>query len=204
MYRSLTEKARELRPHSSVVTPPVREPVSVAEMRAHCRIDHTDEDETLAAYIVAARSWAELYCRRSFMTQTRAVSRQRWAEQMDLPGGPVTSVASITYVDPDGTTQTLASSSYSLVADGTMAYVVASNVLWPSTTEIGTPIRIEYVAGYGINSADVPATIRHAIKMLVAQMYEFREPIVTGTIVAALPMAIEALLYPYRVLGGYE
>lgn len=184
---------------------PTIEPVSVAEMRMHCRIDHTDEDEYLAALIVAARMWCEDYCRRSFITRTIELKRPKFDESMDLPRGPVQSVTSVQYQDQDGATQTLSTDTWQYVGDPVMARVVVrSGKAWPVTNVEEHPVAITYVTGYGDASADVPMTIRQAIKMMVAQLYEYREPIVTGTSIAHVPMAVESLLSPYRVLGGYS
>jgi hypothetical protein len=38
--------------------------------------------------------------------------------------------------------------------------------------------------------------------MTAANLFEFREPIVVGTIITKVPFAVESLLGPYRVLGG--
>lgn len=187
-----------------VAAEPTREPVSIAEARQHCRIDHTDEDDYIAGLIVAARSWCEDYCRRSFMTRTIEMKRPRFRSPMDLPRGPVQSVSSVQYQDSDDATQTLSADVYELAADPVMARVVLrSSQSWPTTADVEHPVTITYVSGYGDLSADVPATIRQAIKMMVGQLYEYREPIVTGTSIAHVPMAVESLLAPYRVLGGY-
>lgn len=71
----------------------------------------------------------------------------------------------------------------------------------------GSPLRIRYWAGYGkrdeadpgkwVNTA--PAPIKVAIMMLVAQWYNTRENVITGTITSAMPFAVDALLQPFRV-----
>jgi len=206
----------------NVTTPPAIEPVSIADMRAHCRIDHTDEDDLLAAYVAAARSWCEEYCRRSFITQTITLRREaftptpaddscgcvgdwRAVTRIRLPRGPIQSVTGITYVDTAGDTQTLATTVYEMVDDPEMAFISLRNgQAWPSINCEAAPVSMVYVAGYGDMASNVPAPIRHAIKMMSGQFFEFREPIISGTVVAKIPMAVEALLGPYRVLGGFE
>lgn len=71
----------------------------------------------------------------------------------------------------------------------------------------GSPLRIRYWAGYGtrdetdpdkwVNTA--PPPIKVAIMMLVAQWYNTRENVITGTITSAMPFAVDALLHPFRV-----
>ena len=35
------------------------EPVTIDEVKEHCRIDHDEEDELISRYITAAREWVE-------------------------------------------------------------------------------------------------------------------------------------------------
>jgi uncharacterized phiE125 gp8 family phage protein len=53
-----------------VITPPAREPVTLAEAREHCRISWTDEDGRLQDMIVQARQWLEPRVGRALITQT--------------------------------------------------------------------------------------------------------------------------------------
>ena len=57
------------------------------------------------------------------------------------------------------------------------------------------PIRITASCG-----GRAEANIEHAIRMLVAHWYENRRAVVTGTITAQIPMAVESLLNPLRVI----
>lgn len=54
-----------------VTTPPASEPVSLAEMKLHCRVEafNTDDDGELTDIIVAAREQAEMFTRRAFISQ---------------------------------------------------------------------------------------------------------------------------------------
>ena len=44
------------------------------------------------------------------------------------------------------------------------------------------------------------ANVKHAIRMLVAHWYENRRAVVTGTITAIIPMAVESLLNTERII----
>jgi len=94
-----------------VVTPPADEPVSLADVRAHLRIDDDDtsQDALLNLLISSARRYAELYTGRSFMTQTiRAIADR-------FPGGILPPQAS-PFMLPNG-------SPVGLFADTSSAYV---------------------------------------------------------------------------------
>jgi len=76
------------------------------------------------------------------------------------------------------------------------AEVAASNYMGRTLYDKGEAI--PDTDHYGI-SVDNPA-ITMAILMSAAQFYEYREPILTGTIVAELPLAYAHALGPYRIL----
>jgi uncharacterized phiE125 gp8 family phage protein len=46
-----------------IVTPPASEPLTLAEVKEFLRVDHSDDDATLAIFITAARQLCESYTR---------------------------------------------------------------------------------------------------------------------------------------------
>ena len=62
-------------------TPPAGEPLSLAEVKLHLRIDNSDEDLLLTMLISAARLHAENVTRRAFMTQTYDLYLDRFPRQ---------------------------------------------------------------------------------------------------------------------------
>ena len=55
-------------------TSPFDDIITLQELKAHCRIDASDEDTYLEALILAARQYAENYTWRAFQTQTWRVT----------------------------------------------------------------------------------------------------------------------------------
>ena len=49
-----------------------------------------------------------------------------------------------------------------------------------------------------------PAMLRTAILMFAAQLYRYREPVISGTIVADVPYSIEVLVKPYVRLSNND
>ena len=71
---------------------------------------------------------------------------------------------------------------------------------WPATTlRPMNGIMVEFTAGYGDATTDVPVRIRQAIKVLAAHMYENREATNIREL-SEVPFAVHALLGFQRIL----
>ena len=191
-----------------VMTPPAVEPVSLAELKLHCRVDHTEEDTLLSSLITTARMRVEKFLGRTLITTGLAATADTWPLSCDdyfhaiiVPMPPLISVTLITYTDlSSGAATTLASSEYVVDTYSTPGRIVpAYNVVWPSTRTKPNSVIIAYTAGYGTTAASVPDPIRTAIKIDAADLYRNRETNITGTIVAELPGGVQDLLSMYRV-----
>ena len=211
----------KLRPVRTVA--PSTLPITIDDVKAQSRIDAGDEDSLLQFYIEAATGYLDGFTGilgRALITQTW---RQDYPQFCWLPGispyfypywqnlgmrlaiGDVQSVTSVQYYDTANVQQTLATSVYSLVIDDRGAYIALKpNQNWPTTYVRDDAVRVTYVSGYGDEASDVPAAIRLAICMLVAQWYENRENVIlpmTRATIQPLPFAVDALLAPYRAVG---
>lgn len=187
-----------------VSTRPTLEPVTLAEMKAQVRVDINTDDHLILAQITAAREWAERFRNQAFVTQTLKLYLDNWpGGKIVLPRGPVQSVTSVEYTDIDGNMLTYDSSNYIVSTVSQPAEIrLKKNSSWPTDElqEIDA-IVVTYVAGYG-NPALVPYTVKAAIKLLAAHLYENREQYIVGQGVAGvdIPMGIKDLLYPDRVM----
>jgi len=183
-------------------TPPALEPISLAEAKAHLRVDLADDDSYLSALIQAARATIEAWEWRSHITQIwelRLDAFPTGSAPIYCPRPPLQSVTSpIEYIDADGLTQSLLAPSYQVDAKSEPGRIKpAYGLVWPSTRPtIVNAVTVTYIAGYGATAASVPARTRHAIKLLLGLWYEQRVPVVTGTISTVIPDTIEALLMP--------
>lgn len=181
------------------------EPISLDEAKAHLRVDLDEEDELVMACIAASRSYLETVCGRSFVSQTWDYTIDNdWPcvdsePVIELPRAPLVSVTSISYVDSDGATQTLASNQYVVDGSETIGRIYpAYAVIWPTVRTQNRAITVRFVAGYGAAAA-VPEAIKQAVLLLVGHFYAQRQPIVLGQSVAEAPMAVDSLIAPYRV-----
>lgn len=186
----------------SLVTEPTVEPVSMAEAKAHCRIDHDTEDAYVGALIIAARQWVENVCGMALMTQT-------WDGWLDafptdaivIPKYPVASVTSITYHSSDLVTSTaVPTGNYQVDTKRRPPRIARKHgVSWPSATlRESSGVVVRFVAGYTAVDS-VPRDIKHAILLLIGQLYAHREPEVTGSTIARVGFSVDALLAPHRL-----
>lgn len=179
--------------------PPSATPVSVAEAKAQCRVDHSDDDTLIEAMIAAATSeldgWSGALGR-CLVTQTWSQAFDGFGAMLRLPL-PAAEVSGITYVDANGTTQTLAADQYALQRDALGSFVEpAYNVTWPSVRDQSASVTVTFTAGS--SAAEVPAAIKAAILLRVADLYHNREASVEGM---AVNPTIRALLAPFSLTG---
>lgn len=184
------------------VTGPAIEPVTLAEVKAHCRVDGSDEDGLLSALISAAVAhldgWSGILGR-CLISQTWRQTYDRFRPGLRLPM-PALSITAITYGDPSGDTVTLDPARYVLRQDACGSLVTPAPWQdWPDTGSCPEAVTVSFVAGYGPTPGDVPASIRHAMLLLIGSWMQNRESVVIGAISSDLPMAVDMLLASHRI-----
>lgn len=188
-----------------VTTAPATEPLSLAEAKAHLRVDGTDEDTLITNLIEAARDVFEQETGRQVITATYRGSLDRFPVRstIAIPKPPLQSITSITYLDSAGAIQTWAASEYTVstfsgpFALQGMIFPVA-NETYPDTFPLPNAVTVNFVAGYGGASTDVPEGVRAAIKGIVGELFEQREGTIVGTTSGDNP-AITRVLNRFRV-----
>lgn len=185
---------------SILLVPPASEPVSLAELQAHLRVERDLEDALLLAYAQAAREMVEAATGRALLPQTWQLRLDAFAEPIMPPHAPVTAVTAIEYVTASGAL-TLPPADYSVVlpagpAEGRARILPARGRAWPGTDGNPDAVRITYVAGYA-SAAAVPAALRAAILLAVGDLYANREQ-ASDRPITDNP-AFARLIHPYRL-----
>lgn len=174
--------------------------VTLAEAKAHCRVDHDDEDTLITAFVKAATAHFDGYSGvlgRALLTQTWQQDFGGFTDGMRLAVGDLISVSSVTYYDTDNTQQTLSANVYAAHSDGIGPFLALKNgQSWPSVYTRKDAVRVTWTAGYGSAAANVPTPIRQAILLLVGHWYENREAV--GSDMKEVPMAVNSLVLPFR------
>src|SRR5690554_2871959 len=95
-----------------IVTPPVAEPVSLAELRNQCSVSEAEFDAQLSRLASVARNHCEQYCNLRWAACTLAMQSDSFRDLDRLPEAPLVAVQSIEYVDRDGEEQQLEETTY--------------------------------------------------------------------------------------------
>lgn len=180
---------------------PLAEPLTLAEVKLHCRIDNDEEDTLLSDFIATAREYVEIWTERTYAERTFVTRFSRFplaGGEMLLPRCPLSSVTSITYFDASNASQTLSGGDYVVRTDTTPGSVeMADGESWPDTFIRGDAVTVTYKAGYPTVSV-CPKRAKQAMKMLIGHWYENRESITVGVEAKEVPQAVTALLWTLR------
>jgi uncharacterized phiE125 gp8 family phage protein len=198
-YRSLTRQ-----------TPPAVEPVTVAEAKAHLRVDISDDDTYIGTLITAAREWCEQYLDRTLVNTQWVMRFDSFPYEIELPRPPIassgtTTAVSLTYTLGDDSTATLSTTTYRVDRNSTPGVVRQLRAgSWPGNLDDYNAVSVTWWAGYGSAGSSVPTTIRHAILLLVGHWYESRQAAVaTGAVPQDVPYGVKSLLSS-QTWGSYK
>jgi uncharacterized phiE125 gp8 family phage protein len=175
-----------------LLTPPASEPVTLAEAKAHLKLDTSDDDALVTTLITAARARAEWHTGRAFVTQRWCLRLDEWPHHnaVEIPLPPLVSVEEIAVTDASGIRTVLDPAVYRVdIASAPGRVMFADH---PPSLRRRDCVEVSFTAGYGDASA-VPASVKEAILEIVADLHTHRGD--------ADPVGLsgQALLAPYRM-----
>lgn len=186
-----------------LTTAPAEEPISLEEAKSHLGVDYDDDDALIGALIKTARGHLDGslgILGRCLVSQSWTLFLDGWPRttEIHLPLAPVSEVTAIRYRDHQGQLQVVPPSVYCLAGKTRRPSVLLLPThSWPTPQHKPESVEVEYVSGFGA-AGDVPQELKHAMLLHIGTLYERRETVITGTIVAELPHAYDALVAPYR------
>ena len=137
-----------------LITAPTRTPVSLAEVKAHLRLEtaFTADDDYITALIDTAINHVEYFCNRKLLTQTWESVFENWeeVEERFITGGQLQGIIQITWLDEDGLESTLDTAEYIVIGIGTdegkIEFIDGADL----STDLYqvNPIRVKYTCGY--------------------------------------------------------
>lgn len=163
-------------------------PITVAEMKMQLNIgnDETAFDDYLTELIVVVTEILEHDTQLKLTQETWKYTLPTFLSYSEIviPLSPISSVTHVKYYDTGNTLQTLDSAYYTL--DGATGGLPRGNSRiylnepydWPSTYDREDAVQITFVAGYSSLASGVPASLKHALKLLCTFLFEHRgEPV---------------------------
>ncbi|MEE1654876.1 head-tail connector protein [Microvirga sp. CF3062] len=179
------------------VSGPAVEPIALAEMKAYLRVDEDDaaQDDLISGLIKAARLTIEAASRRILIEQHWRVVLDRWPRDgvVLLPLAPLIAVDAVRITDAAGVATELPDDAFEADALSDPPRIVVADAPEPGKSCNGISIALR--AGFGTAAEAVPATLKLAIRILVAHWFENRGDVLGEQI---LPSEALALVAPFQ------
>jgi uncharacterized phiE125 gp8 family phage protein len=174
---------------------PAFEPVTLEDAKAFLRVEHDDDDDTIAALIAAARIHVEAQTHRALITQSWRLTRDAWPAdgRIDVRPSPLQSLDVVRVYDGDGEAAVLDLQGF--IVDTANAALVFAPWSPVQPGRVAAGIELDVTCGYGDDPDDVPEPLRQAIRMMVAHWYDNRA---AAERTAMLPAGVATLVAPYR------
>lgn len=172
--------------------------VTLAQAKQQLRIGSTYDDTNVTLALEAARKEVESDINKSILNTVWTMKLDYFPSEIYLPKGRIQSVASVKYIDINGSETTLtANTDYKVVTGSTDARIVEVNG-WPTDVNADekSVVEVEFTAGYGVASSNETKQLEYAILMKLSQLYYNLDT----------PVAYENIINKNRLytLGWYE
>jgi uncharacterized phiE125 gp8 family phage protein len=176
--------------------------IADASLGAQAPSTNSTADPLLRMLIASARHAAEARLKRYLVTQTVDLYLDGFPDwQIKLP--PIQSVLAITYIDTNGSEQTIAADQYLVDAVSQPARITpAYGLSWPSARYQSNSVKVRFVAGYGPASA-VPECIKNWMLLRIKQQVDQRDVIniASGSVIELPYSYVDGVLDPECVRG---
>ena len=181
----------------ALITAPVAEPLTLAEIKAHLRIDGTAEDGLLTSLITTVREYLERATGLALISQGWRLYLDTWPGSgvLEISRGPVISIEAVRTFDELGDESAVPLTGH--VLDG----VRRPARLWlresVGVRQAINGVEVDFTAGFGESGADVPDTLKRAMLLHAAHCYEFRGAVPLDMQPASVPEAYDRLVAPF-------
>ena len=181
----------------ATIEPPLAEPLTLAEAKAHLRLDGSDEDDLVLSLIRVAREHLEAVAGLCLMTRTLRLYLDRWPDDgvIQIARGPVQAIETVTVYDADGEAVAVPLARHRLDRESQPARLTLNQFVNSGGQING--IEIDFTAGFGDAATDVPDTLKRAMLMHVAHMFAWRGAVAAADQPAGVPAGYDRLLAPY-------
>jgi uncharacterized phiE125 gp8 family phage protein len=168
--------------------------LSTADLKAHCRVDHSSEDALLGTLRSVAFRHIEAITGVLMGDRTAEAYMDTFRNGARFPIHPINSITSVEYLATDGTLTVLDPSFYysDLVSNPSRIYFHDVPELQDFQVN-----RVKISMDVGHPEDECPEDLVHAVKLLVGHLYENRQNAEAQKL-QAIPYGIHALCTPFR------
>ena len=177
------------------LTGPAAEPLTLQDAKDWLRVSSSDEDITIAALISTTRDRVERHTGLILIDQTWRLLLDAWPVDRCIrsPLRPLKSLDSVRVRDAAGVPTVLLASAFEV--DSSSARIAPrSDMMQPGQQLAG--IELDITVGFGTTTATLPATLRQAMRSLLAFHFENRGD---GSLPIQMPEDVLRLLAPFRL-----
>ena len=166
--------------------------VTLEEAMEHSRITDSYDELVIQGCLDAAHDLVQQYLNRKLHPSTFGAFVETYRNRISLPFSPVVSVSKITCED-------VRSNEIELVKDLDWKYEsITESIRFLVNYSDYSNFIIYYSGGYQ-TASDIPKSVKHAIKMTFATLYENREDTITGTQINEEPVHSRRILAAHRL-----
>lgn len=170
--------------------------LSLEDAKRFIRVVEADDDADIKSFINSAIVEAQDITNRQFASATYELYLSNFPrENFKFPKNPVQEILSIDYMDISGEYQTIDSSSYYLFHEYEVGKIIFNTFPVVAMKNHKQAVKITFKSGYGSN---FPADLRQWLKVRVSTLFEYKEELVIGTIVAKTNH-VDAILQRYKI-----
>lgn len=173
--------------------------VTLAEAKAHIRVDIPDEDPLIDAMLVAATVYVEKQAGTFFVRRNATLKLDHAPTDtvLELPGGKNNNVdgVAIEYIDANGATQIWSGSNYQVDYDSVPGRISPNpDKTWPSVGEgYINSFSVTYTPGIAADVTEVPKLAKQAVLLVVDHWYRNRGMFTAGIVAHDVAASVNAL-----------
>lgn len=168
-------------------------PVSLADAKAHLRIDGNELDAALSPLIPAALGWVEAETRLSITPASFRLYLDGFPQDrtITLPRPPLCEVQAVRFIYT-GIEQELDPATYTPDPSGSKPgrIVLNAGASWPPADDTPGSVRVEFTAGYG---ASIPPVLKVAVLMMAGHFLESPQAAIDRR-VDVVPLGVESIV----------
>lgn len=182
---------------------PTTEPLAIDDAVRHLQLAVSGDNGYVISLIQVARDVTEGATGQILAPSTWRGVCEKWPScgRISITPSPINSVTSLKYYpDGGGALVTVSSADYTVSTDVYPAVITfGEDFTRPDIADRPDAIQINFTAGYS-TIANVPPSIKHALRILVRHYYDHPEAVASGAF-DQLPFGLQHLLASNRVSG---